>query len=185
MRIKLKYLIYISIITIFLLIIVFLIHQGTKSTISNYLKINENAPNFTFEFANGTTSNLYSFMDGKPTLLWFVVTWCSTCAYGNQVIADNIQFFNQHGIKILELEQYDDLGENGMNISQFIKDYGNPLYTYYGIASYNTTLEYNTPPDLQLDIYYLIKPDGKIVSIGTNLANNINSLENEINNLGL
>jgi hypothetical protein len=102
------------------------------------------------------------------------------------VAANNLAFFKEHNVKIVELEQYDDLGYSGVSISQFISGYGdNNTYVQGGVAGYNMTLAYNTPPTLQLDIYYLIGPNGKIVYVGDGLATGINNLENIITKEGL
>ena len=47
------------------------------------------------------------------------------------------------------------------------------------------TLAYNTPPEFQLDIYYLISPSGKILYIGEGIANGIGNLESIISKDGL
>ena len=73
-----------------------------------------------------------------------------------------------------------------MSISQFISKYGdNNTYVQGGIASYNMTLAYNTPPTMQLDIYYLISPSGKILYVGEGIAGGISNLENLITKYNL
>ncbi|MCW1295916.1 MAG: redoxin domain-containing protein [Candidatus Micrarchaeaceae archaeon] len=184
MKIKIKYILYAVVLVIALaLILNFFVLNHAKQ--SKYLSVGETAPNYTFQLANGSTESLNSYQ-GKPIILWFVATWCSSCAQGNAAVADNLAFFKEHNVKILELEQYDDLGTAGMPISQFISEYGNNnTYVTGGIASYNMTLAYNTPPELQLDIYYLISPTGKILYVGEGIANGIGNLENIISKDGL
>ncbi|MGC8516777.1 MAG: TlpA family protein disulfide reductase [Candidatus Acidifodinimicrobium sp.] len=178
MKIKVKYVLYAFVILIALyLVLNFLFLNKPKYT--EFLSVGNVAPNYTFQLANGSIENVDSYR-GEPLLLWFVATWCSSCAQGNSVLANNLAFFKSHDIKIVELEQYDDLGYSGMPISQFISEYGNNTYVRGGTAGYNMTLAYNTPPSLQLDIYYLIGPDGRILYIGEGLATGINSLENFI-----
>ncbi|MCL4391655.1 MAG: redoxin domain-containing protein [Candidatus Parvarchaeota archaeon] len=184
MRVKIKYLVYVIIVAIVLVIIInFFIINHSKS--SKYLITGETAPNYTFQAVNGSTLSVNNY-HGKPLLLWFVATWCSSCAQGNQVLASDLNFFEQHNVKIVELEQYNDLGQPGMPISKFISEYGNNnSYVQGGVAGYNMTLAYNTPPTFQLDIYYLISPSGKILYVGEGLANGIPTLENMITNEGL
>ncbi|MCW1297292.1 MAG: alkyl hydroperoxide reductase [Candidatus Rehaiarchaeum fermentans] len=179
MKTKIKFILYaiIAIFAIFIIVKLFLIENAKNA---KYLSVGEIAPNYAFQLSNGTITSIYNYR-GKTTLLWFVVTWCSSCAEGNSVLANNIAFFEKHNIKIIELEQYDDLGQNGMPISKFVSIYGNNnTYVQTGIASYNMTIAYNTPPNFQLDIYYLINPSGKILYIGEGLAEGISTLENII-----
>jgi thiol-disulfide isomerase/thioredoxin len=184
MRIKIKYLAYVIIAVIALVIMInFFIINHPKS--SKYLTAGETAPYYTFQAVNGSTLSVNSYR-GKPLLLWFVATWCSSCAEGNSALASNLNFFESHNVKIVELEQYDDLGTSGMSISRFISEYGNNnSYVQGGVASYNMTLVYNTPPTFQPDIYYLISPSGKILYVGEGLAGGIPALENIITNAGL
>jgi thiol-disulfide isomerase/thioredoxin len=184
MKIRIKYLLYIAVLVIAMFILLnFLVLNNAKS--GEYLSVGETAPNYTFQLANGSTQSLSSY-SGKPLILWFVATWCSSCAQGNTAVAENLGFFKEHNVKIVELEQYNDLGSAGMSISKFISEYGNNnTYITGGIASYNMTLAYNTPPSLQLDIYYLISPNGKILNIGEGIAGGIGNLENTILKDGL
>ena len=184
MKIKMKYILYAVVLVIAVVLILnFFVLNHAKS--SKYLSAGETAPNYTFQLANGSLSNLNSYK-GKPLLLWFVATWCDSCAQGNSAVANNLAFFKEHNVKILELEQYNDLGQNGMSISQFISKYGdNNTYVQGGIASYNMTLAYNTPPTMQLDIYYLISPSGKILYVGEGIAGGISNLENLITKYNL
>lgn len=184
MRIKIKYILYavVAVVAVGLIInFTLLIHANS----SKYLSVGNIAPNYAFQLENGTYSSISSYY-GKPILLWFVATWCSTCAQGNEALASNLVFFQQHGVKIVELEQYNDLGSPGMPISQFISKYGNNnTYVQGGVAGYNMTVAYNTPPTFQLDIYYLISPTGKILYVGEGLVNGITALENLITKDGL
>ena len=184
MKIKIKYVLYTIAVLIALVIILnFFILNHAKST--KYLSVGETAPNYTFQLANGSTESLNNYK-GEPLILWFVATWCSSCAQGNTAVANNLAFFKEHNVKILELEQYNDLGSPGMPISQFISEYGNNnTYVTGGVASYNMTIAYNTPPTFQLDIYYLISPSGKILYVGEGIATGIGNLETAISKNGL
>ncbi len=184
MRIKIKYIAYAAIVLISLSLILHFLSISSAKT-SRYLAVGDTAPNYSFQLINGSTENISSYR-GKPLLLWFVTTWCSGCAQGNTVLANNLAFFEEHGVKIIELEQYDDLGYSGMPISQFISEYGeNNTYVQGGSAGYNMTIAYNTPPTLQLDIYYLIGPNGKILYMGEGLSSELNEIENTIIKEGL
>ncbi|MCW1294193.1 MAG: redoxin domain-containing protein [Candidatus Parvarchaeota archaeon] len=183
MRIKIKYIIYAAVIIAGVLIAVDLLAVW-HSPSSKYLSAGEQAPNYSFQLENGTTSTVASYR-GRPLLLWFVATWCDSCALGNVALSDNLAFFKEHNVSIVELEQYKDLGEPGMPISQFISKYANDTYIKGGTAGYNMTLAYNTPPNFQLDIYYLINPSGKILYVGEGIASGIAGLESMIDDYKL
>ncbi len=184
MRIKIKYILYLVVAVVAIALITnFTLLSHANS--SKYLAVGDSAPNYAFQLDNGTYSSISNYY-GKPVLLWFVATWCSSCAQGNEVVANDLGFFEQHGVKVVELEQYDDLGSQGMPISQFISEYGNNnTYVQGGIAGNNMTVAYNTPPTFQLDIYYLISPTGKILYVGEGIANGVGNLENLILKDGL
>ena len=184
MRLKIKYIVYAAVVLIALFLVLhFLVSNKSKSTA--VLSVGESAPNYAFQLANGSVESVNSY-NGEPLLLWFVTTWCGGCAQGNAVLANNLPFFKEHNIKIVELEQYNNLGSSGAPISQFISEYGdNNTYIRGGIAGYNMTLAYNTPPALQLDIYYLIDPNGTIAYTGEGIANGITNLENIVMKEGL
>ena len=184
MKLKIKYILYAVVLVIAVVLILnFFVLNHAKST--KYLSVGETAPNYTFQLANGSTESLNNYK-GEPLILWFVATWCSSCAQGNTAVANNLAFFKEHNVKILELEQYNDLGSPGMPISQFISEYGNNnTYVTGGVASYNMTIAYNTPPTFQLDIYYLISPSGKILYVGEGIATGIGNLETTISKDGL
>jgi thiol-disulfide isomerase/thioredoxin len=187
MKIKLKYCVLYAVLALvtIALVINFTLFNHTGSSNSKYLSVGDTAPNYAFQLENGTYSSVNSYY-GKPLLLWFVATWCSSCAQGNEVLASNLGFFEQHGVKIVELEQYDNLGSPGSSISEFISNYGeNNTYVQGGVAGYNMTVAYNTPPTFQIDIYYLISPSGKILYAGEGLSGGITALENVITNYGL
>lgn len=184
MKIKIKHILYVIVVLIAVVLILNLFILNHAKT-TKYLSTGETAPNYTFQLANGSTESLNNYK-GEPLILWFVATWCSSCAQGNTAVANNLAFFKDHNVKILELEQYGDLGSAGMPISQFISEYGNNnTYVTGGVASYNMTVAYNTPPTFQLDIYYLISPSGKILYVGEGIANGIGNLEDLISKNGL
>ena len=74
------------------------------------------APDFTFTDPQGASHSLSSFF-GKPIVLWWVATWCSSCVQGTQIFAQ--QYYSQYhsaGVTLLEIESYNDLGQPGPSI---------------------------------------------------------------------
>jgi thiol-disulfide isomerase/thioredoxin len=129
-------------------------------------------PNFPIDFVNGTHSYLYSFL-GTPILLWFVTTWCSSCQQSAQMLKE--QYYQQlesKGVVILTIELYDDLNQNGPNLTQFAQNYGagvNEPNWYYGYSNQTTTYVFD--PEAALDVYYAINSHGVIVAQGIGLPN--------------
>ncbi|MGC8622610.1 MAG: redoxin domain-containing protein [Candidatus Micrarchaeia archaeon] len=165
-------------------------HQSFNSYISTVktsisspnITIGSPAPNYSFMLVNGSYESLYNFK-GHPVLLWFVATWCSGCVQGNEILNQNYGFFKSRGIKIIELELYNDLGYKGPNIGDFASSYAPSAYGSGTIipafASYNMSAAYD--PSGYLDIYYLISSNGTVIYENNTLALTLNGLEKEIN----
>ncbi len=155
---------------------------GESSAIQN-ITIGSKAPENNFLLDNGTYVNISKYR-GHPVVLWFVATWCSTCAQGNQVLNGNYQFFKKHGIDIVELELYKDLGYQGPTITNFISSYAPEAYAngtiIPALSGNNMTLKYD--PKGYLDIYYLVSGNGTVEYISGEPALTLGQLKNAINN---
>ncbi|EQD58800.1 MAG: redoxin domain-containing protein [Candidatus Marsarchaeota archaeon] len=176
---------YAIVIVVIIAIGAYILNSNSNSN-SSAPKIGFSAPNYSFIYAsNGTVANVAS-LKGKPVLLWFVATWCSGCAVGNEELNYNMSFFQKHGINVVEVELYKDLGYNGAPISSFVNEYA-PNATKYGnfydaISSYNLSVAYDSKG--YLDIYYLIGPNGKILYENDgSLAATLPQLKYEISSL--
>lgn len=158
---------------------------SSKSRATEALAIGAQAPDGAFSTVSGQTETIAS-LRGRPTLLWFVATWCSSCQAGTQAMATAIDTFDRDHLRVVELEQYNDLGQSGPPIAQFGQQlagtyYNNPNWTW-GTASEALTTTYN--PKGYLDIYYLLSSSGKIVDIGSSPAATMNQLLSEASTLG-
>ena len=153
-----------------------------KNGLNESLTIGDYAPDSAFFFANGTEANLSSYK-GHEVLLWFVATWCSGCAQGNELLNSSYKEFGEHGVKVVELELYNDLGYSGENIENFVQEFAPEAYQKNVVipayASYNMTLAYDSQG--YLDIYYLISPNGKILYENGPLEATLPELLSEIN----
>ena len=140
------------------------------------------APNYGFFLENGSEANLSAYR-GHPVVLWFVATWCSSCAQGNQAINSSYQFFKRRGIRIVELELYKDLGYSGPSITNFASSYAPDAYSNGTVipayAEYNMTAKYD--PQGYLDIYYLISGNGTVLYINGSPESTLGQLEQAIN----
>jgi cytochrome oxidase Cu insertion factor (SCO1/SenC/PrrC family) len=134
------------------------------------------APGGTFTTAAGTTRTIAS-LRGHPALVWLVATWCSSCQAGTQVMARNIGTLRADGVRVVELELYQDLGQPGPGITALEANAGaaarNPGWTW-GTASLQLSETYD--PAAYLDIYYLLGPDGRIRYTGSSPAATMSQL---------
>lgn len=128
------------------------------------------APDFMFTDSQGVSHSLSSYF-GKPIVLWWVATWCSSCVQGTQIFAQ--QYYAQYhsaGVTFLEIESYNDLGQQGPSIGTMAGQNG---YTgqagwIIGEGSSQGTSTYN--PNSDLEYYYVISAQGNIVTQGTPLT---------------
>lgn len=139
--------------------------------------LNQTAPNIPVRLTNGTNVTLNSF-HGRPVVLWFIATWCSSCQYGAQLLAS--QYYSKihsKGAVILVVELYNDLGVVGPPLQVFATQYGGGLNKtgwLYGTSTQNATYEYD--PNTYLDIYYVINSNGVIINEGTELPANLDNI---------
>jgi cytochrome oxidase Cu insertion factor (SCO1/SenC/PrrC family) len=127
------------------------------------LPVGSVAPDAAFTTIGGRTESIAS-LRGKPTLVWLVTTWCSSCQAGTQAMAQHIAALAADGVRVVEVENYQDLGQSGPSVSTFAKTLAGSAFTdpdwTFGEASAALTRTYN--PKAYLDLYYLIDAQGKI-----------------------
>jgi len=133
--------------------------------------VGSTAPNATFTTLSGKTEDVAS-LRGKPTLLWLMTTWCSSCQASTHTLAQNLSKLEADGVRVVEVENYEDLGQSGPPLSEFAKvlagtERTNPDWTF-GEASLQLTKAYN--PKGYLDIYYLLNADGQITYVNSTPA---------------
>lgn len=170
----------IAVLTIALLFMKY--NSGNSNAVSQNITTGSMAPDYGFTLANGSHTNLYAYR-GHVVVLWFVATWCPSCAQGNEAMNQNYQFFEQRGIKVIELELYNDLGYSGPPIASFVNSYAPIAYSNDAIipalAGYNMTAVYDSKG--YLDIYYLISRNGTVLYINGSPASTLGQLEGAIN----
>lgn len=141
------------------------------------LAVGSPAPAGTFTTLKGRTVSTAS-PRGKPTLLWFVTTWCSSCQSGTEVMARNIRKLQADGVRVEELELYHNLGGQGPDLASFQRSYvgdaaRSPNWAW-GTASQQLSATYD--PKGYLDIYYLIDANGNITDISGSPGSTMPSL---------
>ncbi len=159
-------------IVVALVAVVIAVHVATRrsnpASQSVSLPVGTTAPNGTITTLDGRTVTVAA-LRGKPTLIWFVTTWCSSCQAGTQAMAQNLAALAADGVRVVEVENYADLGQSGPPMDTFARTLAgpaasNPDWTF-GEASAALTHTYN--PRAYLDLYYLIDAEGKITYVNS------------------
>ncbi len=135
------------------------------------------APDGTFTTITGQKLSIAS-LGGRPTLIWFVSTWCSSCQAGTQAMAANASKLSSDGVRIVEVELYKDLGQSGPGMTAFAKalagsQFKNPDWVF-AKSSKGLTQAYD--PKSYLDIYYLINSHGQIAYVNGSPGSTMASL---------
>ncbi len=151
--------------------------SGSSGTSGASLPVGTSAPDGAFTTLTGTTETVAG-LRGKPTLIWLVTTWCSSCQAGTQAMAQHVATLAADGVRVVEVENYADLGQSGPAMGTFAKTlagsaFANPDWTF-GEASPTLTHTYN--PKAHLDIYYLINAKGKITYVNSSPASTMSQL---------
>jgi thiol-disulfide isomerase/thioredoxin len=135
------------------------------------------APDGVFSTTRGATETVAS-LRGRPTLLWFVSTWCPSCQAGTQAMAAQIGRLSAMHVRVVELELAGDLGQAGPTIETFGRQLAGAAYAdpdwIFGVASTGLTTTYDPASDL--DIYYLIDSSGRIRDVGSSPAATMSQL---------
>ena len=135
------------------------------------------APNGTYTTTAGLQRSVSS-LRGKPTLLWFVATWCSSCQAGTQTMAQNVARLHADGVQVVEIELYQDMGQSGGSLVSFARkfagaQYSNPGWTF---ATSSGALTRAYDPGSYLDIYYLLNAHQHIVYVNGSPASTMANL---------
>ena len=151
--------------------------KSTSAPTSQSTGVGAIAPNGSFTTASGAQAAIGS-LRGHPTLVWFVTTWCSSCQAGTQALAGEIGHLASRGVRVVELELADDLGQSGPSITAFARQYAgaasaNPDWTW-GVASSRLTATYD--PAGELEIYYLLDASGRVTYVNSPLVSTMSGL---------
>ena len=135
------------------------------------------APNGTFTTTAGAQRSVSS-LGGKPTLLWFVATWCSSCQAGTQTMAQNIARLRDDGVQVVEIELYRDMGQSGGSLISFARQFGRAQSSNLGwtFATSSLALTRAYDPGSYLDIYYLLDAHQHIVYVNGSPSSTMASL---------
>ncbi|TCO59285.1 TlpA family protein disulfide reductase [Actinocrispum wychmicini] len=142
------------------------------------------APDGQFTTVSGATMTVAS-LRGRPTLLWFVATWCPSCQAGTPAVAHEFPRLRANNVRVVEIEMYQDLGQPGPSIADFGKNLAGALYGdpdwIFGTSSADLTYAYN--PKSYTDIYFLLDTNGRITYTDGEPAGSMTTLLEQVDKL--
>jgi thiol-disulfide isomerase/thioredoxin len=127
--------------------------------------VGQPAPAFTYNLLNGHRLS-QAALRGHPYVLWAVASWCPSCKVGSKVVGDHIDFLRAHGVRVVEMKLYNDLGSPGPGLQKFQQAVGAKAASanwYWGELTEKQTAALD--PKGAPDIYYLVDARGKIAAI--------------------
>lgn len=157
-------------------------HRGTMAPTS--APAHERAAAAPF-LVHGKTLNLQSFK-GQPVMLWQVATWCKSCAVGLKTLAQNRALIDASNVKVIVLRDYKDGGYPGVSMEKFTAENAPALLhdPHFTIGEDTQELDKRYDPHHYVDIYYLIKPNGRVAMTASNPAMSFNKIKQFIKQEG-
>lgn len=159
--------------------------SGTRgsSAAAGQVSLGAPAPDGVFTTLAGRQMSVAD-LRGKPTLLWFVTTWCSSCQAGTQVVAQHVDQLRAHGVRVVEVMLSDNLGQTGPSMRDFAAKFAGSAQGsdwLFGTASQELTAGYD--PGAYLDIYYLLDRNGTVRYVNGSPAATLTDLITHTENL--
>jgi thiol-disulfide isomerase/thioredoxin len=127
--------------------------------------VGQPAPAFTYQLLDGRRLSQRA-LRGHPYILWTVASWCPSCQTGSEVVASHIDFLRAHGVRVVEMQVANDLGQPGPGLQKFQKAVGakgDAPNWYWGVLTQAQTEA--LVPKGAMDVYYLVDARGKIVAV--------------------
>jgi thiol-disulfide isomerase/thioredoxin len=115
------------------------------------------APDFTVRTMGGGQFALAEHRD-QPTMILFMASWCVSCIYEAQNLAEVHARYKERGLNIIALDVQD--GDTDADLQAFRESAGNPDYVWAFDDSYAVTQAYNVRT---LDTTVLIDQAGNVV----------------------
>ncbi|MGH7121346.1 MAG: peroxiredoxin family protein [Acetobacteraceae bacterium] len=112
---------------------------------------------------NGRTVYLHAYW-GRPIMLWEVATWCPSCRAGLQTLARKQSLIDQSNLAVIVLRDWNNGGYPGPSMAEFVeKAAPKLLHDPHVIIGEDTEAVYKLyDPHHFVDVYYLIRPDGRL-----------------------
>ncbi|MDA8038228.1 MAG: hypothetical protein M0Z69_03530 [Actinomycetota bacterium] len=145
-------------------------HRGPSASgaVATTAAVGRVAPVGPFTTTSDHTTNLASYVGGHPTMVWFVVAGCASCAVSIPAVARHLHQLASDHVHVVVLDLYGDLGSGKAATTDLAEfggaaagaHYASPTWTW-GLAS--KALSYAYDPSGTPDEYFLIAPNGHIV----------------------
>jgi thiol-disulfide isomerase/thioredoxin len=148
----------------------FLVTTSASALAAGPLAVGQPIPAFTYRLLGGKQLQP-SVLRGHPYVLWMVATWCPSCKTGSDVVGSHIAFLRAHGVRVVEMELADDLGQPGPGLESFHEAVGKNAQSpnwFWGELTEPQTVALDPKGDM--DVYYLVDGHSKIVAISGNPA---------------
>lgn len=113
------------------------------------------APDFTVRTMGGGT---FALAEHKPALMLFMASWCGSCIYEAQNLAQVHQLYKDKGLSVVALNVQP--GDTDTELGGFRQAAGNPDYVWAFDDNYTVAQAYNVR---SLDTTVLIDQSGQIV----------------------
>lgn len=129
-------------------------HGTVRATGAVGTAVGDTAPPFSVKDIQGQTVTLAA---GKPTLMYFVAAWCSSCAYGDTQLRQVYDRYG-HAVRLITVD-VDPQQDTPQMVAAFAKNYGGPWPAVLDQGERLTQLYHITT----LDSSYLVNAQGVIV----------------------
>lgn len=126
------------------------------------------APTGLFTSTTGHPEHLAWYVRKGPTMVWFVVAGCASCAVSIPSVAQHLRLLATDHVHVLVLDLFGDLGSGLTGRAELVdfgkassgSSYESPTWTW-GLAS--KSLSYAYDPSGTPDEYFLVAPNGRVV----------------------
>ncbi len=130
-------------------------HGAVRATGLVGTAVGDTAPTFAVQDIQGQTVTL---AEGRPTILYFVAAWCSSCAYGESQLRQVYDRYG-HAVRMITVD-VDPQQDTPQMVATFAKNYGGPWPAVLDQGQRLTRLYHVT----SLDSSYLVNPQGVIAN---------------------
>lgn len=120
-------------------------------------------------FSSQPKQHVLSEYKGKKVMLWLFSTWCHTCVASVRAMQKQQALWQQQGLVILALRNYQNGGYPGVSMKEFMQRFGPETSLYWNWV----TGEASKQMDKRLnsrkfpDIYFLIDEKGYVQKVST------------------
>lgn len=144
-------------------------HRGPSASgaVATTAAVGGTTPVGPFTTTSDRTASLASYVGGHPTMVWFVVAGCASCAVSIPAVAQHLHQLASDHVHVVVLDLYGDLGSGRTATTDLAAfggaaagaQYASPTWTW-GLAS--ESLSYAYDPSGTPDEYFLIGSNGHI-----------------------